>query len=211
MQLCIRQYVICLMEFINCLEQYIQQKLFSMVNVSDVDLMIKIVFEMSSGDFIVFGIVCCFELEKGIQLIDQEWLCEVFQLLAKLKNFKWKYIDGLIGKGCINMGMFNFIGCIFVWGSIYLYNFYLFLWANYFFQDFLFMVMGVFEGYMAKMVEGFKIICKVELMFDGKYDLSEYDFFFIYFNWKQFIDEEWLLCLLVVVLGGDGVMYDIGF
>jgi pyruvate-ferredoxin/flavodoxin oxidoreductase len=71
--------------------------------------------------------------------------------------------------------------------------------------------MGLFEGHMAKMAEGFKAIRKAELLLDGKYRPQEHDSFFTYFNWQQFTQEEWLLCPPVTVLGGDGAMYDIGF
>jgi pyruvate-ferredoxin/flavodoxin oxidoreductase len=211
MQPRIRQHVTRLTELINRLEQHIQQKLFSTVNVGDADLMTKIVSEMSSGDLTVSGIASRFESEKGTQPIDQEWLREVSQLLAKLKNLKWKYTDGLTGKGRTNMGMLNSTGCTSVWGSTYPYNPYPFPWANHLFQDSPSMAMGVFEGHMSKMAEGFKTIRKAELMLDGKYDPSEHDSFLTYFNWKQFTDEEWLLCPPVVALGGDGAMYDIGF
>jgi pyruvate-ferredoxin/flavodoxin oxidoreductase len=73
------------------------------------------------------------------------------------------------------------------------------------------MAMGVFEGHMAKMAEGFRTIRKAELELDGTYDPDKHDDFFTYFNWKQFTDEEWQLCPPVVALGGDGAMYDIGF
>ena len=73
------------------------------------------------------------------------------------------------------------------------------------------MAMGVFEGHMAKMAEGFKAIRMAELELEGKYDPAEHDEFFTYFNWQQFTDEEWELCPPVVAVGGDGAMYDIGF
>lgn len=73
------------------------------------------------------------------------------------------------------------------------------------------MAMGIFEGHMAKMAEGFRAIRKAELMLNDAYKPSEHDSFFTYFNWGQFTDEEWLLCPPVVALGGDGAMYDIGF
>ena len=73
------------------------------------------------------------------------------------------------------------------------------------------MAMGVFEGHMAKMADGFKAISKAELMLDGQYDPTVHDSFLTYFTWQQFTDEEWLLCPPVVTLGGDGAMYDIGF
>ncbi len=73
------------------------------------------------------------------------------------------------------------------------------------------MAMGVFEGHMSKMAEGFKAIRLAELELDGQYQPAEHDEFFTYFNWQQFTDDEWELCPPVVALGGDGAMYDIGF
>lgn len=73
------------------------------------------------------------------------------------------------------------------------------------------MAMGVFEGHMAKMAEGFKAIRKAELELSGAYDPAEHDEFFTYFDWHQFTEQEWLLSPPVVTLGGDGAMYDIGF
>ena len=167
--------------------------------------------QMSTGDLTVSGIASRFESEKGIEPIDQDWLREVSQLLAKLKNLKWKYTDGLTGKGRTRMGMLNATGCTSVWGGTYPYNPYPFPWANHLFQDSPSMAMGVFEGHMAKMADGFKAIRKAELMLDGQYDPTVHDSFLTYFTWQQFTDEEWLLCPPVVTLGGDGAMYDIGF
>jgi pyruvate-ferredoxin/flavodoxin oxidoreductase len=73
------------------------------------------------------------------------------------------------------------------------------------------MAMGVFEGHMAKMAEGFKAIRMAELELEGKFDPAKHDEFFTYFNWHAFTDEEWELCPPVVAVGGDGAMYDIGF
>ena len=79
------------------------------------------------------------------------------------------------------------------------------------FQDSPSMAMGIFEGHMSKMSEGFVAIRKAELELSGEYDPSVHDSFFTYFNWHQFSDEEWHLSPPVVALGGDGAMYDIGF
>ena len=73
------------------------------------------------------------------------------------------------------------------------------------------MAMGIFEGHMAKMAEGFKTIRQAELLLNGGTISSEQKDFFAYFNWNQFSDQEWSLCPPVVVVGGDGAMYDIGF
>jgi pyruvate-ferredoxin/flavodoxin oxidoreductase len=132
-------------------------------------------------------------------------------LVAKLKELKWRYTEGTTGQGRSKLGMINATGCTSVWGSTYPFNPYPFPWANHLFQDSASMAMGVFEGHMAKMAEGFAAIRRAELEIEGKYDPDEHDEFFTYFNWHRFTDDEWELCPPVVAVGGDGAMYDIGF
>ena len=207
MQPRIKKHVAHLNELIEKLENHIQRKLMNTVNISDADTMSQIVSEMRDSDLTMSGIASRLEAEP----IDQEWLREVTQLLAKLKKLRWKYTEGTTGKGRTNMGMLNSTGCTSVWGSTYPFNPYPFPWANHLFQDSTSMAMGVFEGHMSKMAEGFKTIRKAELELSGGYNPSEHNEFFTYFTWQQFTDEEWLLCPPVVALGGDGAMYDIGF
>ncbi len=211
MQPRIEKHVAYLDELTTKLESHIQHKLMGTVDVSDADMMSKIVSESNDGDLTMAGITKRFESAKGSEPIDQNWLKEVTQLLAKLKKLKWKYTNGTTGKGRSNMGMCNATGCTSVWGSTFPFNPYPFPWANHLFQDSASMAMGIFEGHMAKMADGFRTIRKAELELNGTYDRDEHDGFFTYFNWGQFSDEEWLLCPPVVVLGGDGAMYDIGF
>ena len=73
------------------------------------------------------------------------------------------------------------------------------------------MAMGVFEGHMSKMAEGFKTIREAELELAQSYNPEEHEKFFRYFTWEKFSDEEFALCPPVVAVGGDGAMYDIGF
>ena len=88
------------------------------------------------------------------------------------------------------MGMLNATGCTSVWGSTYPFNPYPFPWANHLFQDAPSLAMGVFEGHMAKMAEGFKAIRLAELELAGEYRPSEHDEFSPTFDWNQFSDEE---------------------
>ena len=69
------------------------------------------------------------------------------------------------------------------------------------------MAMGVFEGHMTKMADGFKAIRMAELELSGGYDPVEHGAELTQFDWRQFSDEEWNLCPPVVALGGDGAMY----
>jgi pyruvate-ferredoxin/flavodoxin oxidoreductase len=211
MQPRIKKHVDNLTALIEKLENSIQGKLLKSVNVADADMMSKIVSEMGGKDLTMSSIASKLESAQESEPIDQEWLREVTQLLAKLKKLRWKYTDGTTGKGRTNMGMLNSTGCTSVWGSTYPFNPYPFPWANHLFQDSTSMAMGVFEGHMAKMADGFKTIRKAELFIKDEYRRGEHDDFFTYFTWEQFTDDEWLLCPPVVALGGDGAMYDIGF
>ncbi len=193
------------------LERHIQTKLMSAVDVSDADALAKILADAQDRDLTISTLASKIETANGTEPIDQDWLRDMTQLLGKLKKLKWRYEQGSTGQGRSNMGMTNATGCTSVWGSTYPFNPYPFPWANHLFQDAPSLAMGIFEGHMAKMADGFKTIRKAELELEGKYNSSEHDDFFTYFNWNQFTDEEWQLCPPVVALGGDGAMYDIGF
>ncbi|MGL1887654.1 MAG: 2-oxoacid:acceptor oxidoreductase family protein [Reichenbachiella sp.] len=193
------------------LEKHIQLKLMNTVNVADADVMSKIIAEAQNKDLTMSDITSKMESENGGEPIDQDWLKEVTQLLSDLKKLQWKYIDGTTGKGRSKMGMTNSTGCTSVWGSSYPYNPYPFPWANHLFQDSTSLAMGIFEGHMSKMADGFRTVRKAEMELAGNYKAEEEKDFFTYFNWHHFTEEEWLLCPPVVALGGDGAMYDIGF
>ncbi len=197
-------------DLIDRLRKHIQLRLAGEINVSDPKIMAKVVDDIGDQDVTLAAIAARMENIEGSQPIDQDWLRRMTELLAKLEDLKWKYVEGTTGRGRTSMGMINSTGCTSVWGSTYPFNPYPFPWANHLFQDSPSMAMGIFEGHMAKMAEGFKAIRTVELELEDKYKPAEHDEFLTYFNWRQFTDEEWELCPPVVAVGGDGAMYDIG-
>jgi len=210
MQPRVEKHVAYIDELIKKLEKHIQLRLMQTIDISDSDTMEKIVNEMKDGDLTMAGITSKLETAQGGEPVDQEWLRNVTQMLAKLKKLKWRYEDGTTGKGRSNMGMTNSTGCTSVWGGTYPFNPYPFPWTNHLFQDSTSLAMGIFEGHMAKMADGFRTIRMAELELSGNYEPAKHDEFFTYFNWHGFTDEEWHLCPPVVALGGDGAMYDIG-
>jgi pyruvate-ferredoxin/flavodoxin oxidoreductase len=109
------------------------------------------------------------------------------------------------------MGMCNSTGCTSVWGSTYPFNPYPFPWANHLFQDSPSMAMGIFEGHMAKMAEGFKAIRKQNWNWQANTTRPSTTSSSPTSTGNSLPNEEWLLCPPVVALGGDGAMYDIGF
>lgn len=150
------------------------------------------------------------QIKKG-RITDRPSLERATRALEEMKRLQWQYTEGITGRGRANLGMINNTGCTTIWASTYPFNPYPFPWANHLFQDSPSMAMGVFEGHMRKMAEGFKAIRIAELELDHAYNPKVHDPFFTYFNWENFSDEEFLLCPPVVAMGGDGAMYDIGF
>lgn len=211
MQPRVTKHLAHLNSLIEKLEKSVQSILLGKIDVSDPEALEKIINRHRDSDLSISELAQNMEAKSGINPIDQEWLTEIAQLIAKLKQLKWQYTEGITGRGRTNMGMTNATGCTSVWGSTYPYNPYPFPWANHLFQDSPSLAMGIFEGHMAKMADGFRTIRKAELIIENKYVPSEHNEFFTYFNWNQFTDEEWHLCPPVVALGGDGAMYDIGF
>ena len=194
------------------LEQHVQLELVADLTVSDPAKIAAALGEHADGDVTLAGLAERLERFGGGQPIDQDWLRRTTELLARLKDLRWRYVEGTQGRGRAKMGMINSTGCTSVWGSTYPFNPYPFPWANHLFQDSPSMAMGIFEGHMAKMADGFRAIRKAELeLAPAGYDPALHDEALTYFDWRQFTDEEWELCPPVVAVGGDGAMYDIGF
>ena len=207
----IARHVAYLGDLIARLERHIQLALVREIDVGDTRTLGRIVGELGQGDVTLATLAERIERVRGGEPIDRDWLRQVTGLLASLKDLVWRYQEGTTGRGRATMGMINATGCTSVWGSTYPFNPYPFPWANHLFQDAPSMAMGVFEGHMAKMAEGFKAVRQAELELEGKYSPAEHDEFFAYFDWRSFSDAEWELCPPVVAVGGDGAMYDIGF
>ena len=197
-------------DLVGCLQNHIQKRLVRGLAMDDPDAVGRAVAAVGDGDLTLAELASNLGAGDG-EPIDRDWLGRMTALVASLKQLAWKYRQGVGGSGRSSMGIVNATGCTSVWGSTYPYNPYPFPWANHLFQDSPSMAMGVFEGHMAKMAQGFKAIRQAELELSGDYRPEEHDDFFAYFDWHQFDDDEWRLCPPVVAVGGDGAMYDIGF
>ncbi|MBW2386986.1 MAG: 2-oxoacid:acceptor oxidoreductase family protein [Deltaproteobacteria bacterium] len=139
---------------------------------------------------------------------------EVERLLEasrKVQDLHWRYTEGPSGKGRSRAGFANSTGCSSVWGSTYPFNPYPFPWANHLFQDAPSLAIGLFEGHMRKMADGFIDLRRARLVLAGEYDPEVDEPFFTKFDWEQFSDDEFALCPPMFAVGGDGAMMDIGF
>jgi pyruvate-ferredoxin/flavodoxin oxidoreductase len=135
----------------------------------------------------------------------------ISRLLNRLTDLRWRYTDGPGGRGRAPLGMTNATGCSSVWGSTYPYNPYPFPWVNHLFQDAPSVAIGIFEGHMRKMADGFRDIRRAELEVEDAYDPETHEAEMADFDWRSFSDEEFALCPPIVATGGDGAMLDIGF
>jgi pyruvate-ferredoxin/flavodoxin oxidoreductase len=210
MQPRVKRHVAYLDDLIVRLEQHLQQRLLAGVHVDDSAAMAEVLKDSQGSDLSLADLAR--RMSNGnSEPIDQGWLRRVSQLIADLKALRGRYTQGTTGRGRASMGMINATGCTSVWGSTYPFNPYPFPWTNHLFQDAPSIAIGVFEGHMAKMAQGFAAVRQAELELAGEYREREHGEFFLRFNWEQFSDEEWELCPPVVAVGGDGAMYDIGF
>jgi pyruvate-ferredoxin/flavodoxin oxidoreductase len=141
----------------------------------------------------------------------QEALRQITRALEPLRDLRWRYIEGPSGKGRAPVGITNSTGCSSVWGSTWPYNPYPFPWVNHLFQDAPSIAIGIFEGHMRKMADGFVAVRRAQKLLAGSYDPAKDEKAFAAFDWKQFEDEEFALCPPVLTIGGDGAMLDIGF
>ena len=133
------------------------------------------------------------------------------KLLAELKDLRWRYVEGPSGRGRATCGIANATGCSSVWGSTYPYNPYPFPWVNHLFQDAPSIAIGIFEGHMRKMADGFRAVRRAELELAGEYDPTVHEPELAKLDWRSFSDEEFALCPPIFAVGGDGAMLDIGF
>jgi len=198
-------------DLITKLKSHVQMKLVGEIDVSDAKEMQAVLEQDDDGELTLAKIAGRIEKTQEAEPIDKDWLRDVTGLIARLKDLRWRYQDGTSGRGRATMGMLNATGCTSVWGSTYPFNPYPFPWANHLFQDPVSVALGVFEGHIAKMAEGFKTIRQAEAVLKDQYDPDRQDEEYRYFGLNEFTDDEFNLCPPVVAVGGDGAMYDIGF
>ncbi len=198
-------------ELIAGLEKKIRDRLASTVDVSDLSAIDRVVDSKSGGDLKLADLAAGLDQGKAGTPIDPDWLKALTRLIARLKDLKWRYTEGPAANGRCNMGFVNSTGCSSVYGSSWPYNPYPFPWTNHLFQDSPSVAMGVFEGHMVRMAEGFKDLRMARAELAGDPDPARLAEELRHFNWERFTDEEYLLCPPVCAVGGDGAMYDIGF
>ena len=151
------------------LDRHIRLKLAGTLDLSDSGQVDEALTALRNSDVTLASFSEKLDERHAGATIDPEWLHFATQLLAKLKHLRWQYTEGVSRRGRSNMGMLNSTGCTSVWASTYPFNPYPFPWANHLFQDSPSLAMGIFEGHMSKMADGFKAIRMAELELNGGY------------------------------------------
>ncbi|MBT4519515.1 MAG: pyruvate ferredoxin oxidoreductase [Halieaceae bacterium] len=135
----------------------------------------------------------------------------IHETIEALNDLKWRYEEGPSGRGRAKLGFTNATGCTSVWGATYPYNPYPFPWVNHLFQDAPSVAVGIFEGHMRKMADGFISVRRAQKLLSDSYDAETDEAMLSNFEWHQFTDQEFALCPPLFAVGGDGAMMDIGF
>ncbi|MBT8053805.1 MAG: pyruvate ferredoxin oxidoreductase [Xanthomonadales bacterium] len=150
-------------------------------------------------------------LEVTLERDKKETVARIHRAIEALKDLKWRYEKGPGGRGRARMGFANSTGCTSIWGATFPFNPYPFPWASHLFQDAPSLAVGLFEGHMRKMADGFIAVRRAQKLLEGRYDPDADEAVFSDFDWQQFSDEEFALCPPLFAVGGDGAMMDIGF
>jgi pyruvate-ferredoxin/flavodoxin oxidoreductase len=186
-------------ELIGRLERHIRLNL--AVGVEDVDAVRRAMAALRDREYTLAELSA--KLDRERHPVDAEWLERVTRLLSGLKDLKGLYTHGPTHQGRSNLGMVAASDPIAAWGSTYPYNPFPFPWSSHMCRESPALAAGIFEGHMAKMAEGFKLIRLTDLELDGKYNREIHDPYFARFTWRHFSEEEFLLCPPLLLVGGD--------
>lgn len=203
MQPRIKQHLTHIDHCITGMEQRIRAQLIESLDINDVDALETAIDENQNVDLTLARLSGSLDKNKATHPIDPDWLQWVLQIVAKLKQLKWSYTQGLSGAGRANLGMTHDGNNAAAWTEPFPYNPYPFPWASHVSGHAPALALGLFEGHMVKMAEGFKAIRVAELEMQGKYDPDKHDNFFAHFNWHQFSAAEYLLCPPVVSVAAE--------
>ena len=151
------------------------------------------------------------DLSLHVEVEKKERVHLIHETIEELKDLQWRYETGPSGRGRARMGFSNSTGCTSVWGATFPFNPYPFPWVSHLFQDAPSVAVGIFEGHMRKMADGFVSLRRAAKLLKNSYDASADEEFFSNFSWEQFTDDEFALCPPLFAVGGDGAMMDIGF
>ncbi|HLE44709.1 MAG TPA: 2-oxoacid:acceptor oxidoreductase family protein, partial [Methylomirabilota bacterium] len=111
-------------------------------------------------------------------------------ILRDLRDLRWRYTEGPGGRGRAACGVANATGCSSAWASRFPLNPYPVPWVHHLVQDAPSLAVGVFEGQMRKMADGFRAIRRAELELADAYDPVTVEPELARLDWRGFTGEE---------------------
>ncbi|MDR1791487.1 MAG: 2-oxoacid:acceptor oxidoreductase family protein [Propionibacteriaceae bacterium] len=127
---------------------------------------------------------------------------------AVLEQRLYLYESGPSGHGPSSTAIVNSTGCSSVYASTMPFQPFTDPWVNSLFQDAQAVAVGVFEGFVAGILDEVKAIRKAKAILAGE-PIDENRLALL--GWRDFTDEELALVPTIFTIGGDGATYDIGF
>ncbi len=204
MQPRVQQHVKRIEQSIRDMEQHIRLQLASTMDISDLDALENAIDHNLNADLTLSRLSGALDEGRTTQPIDRDWLRHCLQILSRLKALHACYT---VNPTRAHLGVSEGSGDN-VWQADFPYNPYPFPWAAYLADQAPALALGLFEGQMAKMADGFKTLRQAELEIKGRFDPS--DDSLASFNWRDFSDTEYQLCPPLVIVEADGKGFNAG-
>lgn len=151
------------------------------------------------------------ELAERVDLrrdpIDPGWLQRVTETLQDLRRLQSLFSEG---GGRSSLAMVQNVDSESFWSVTYPYTPFVFPWSHHLNGEDVAVAIGLFEGHMRKMAEGFRAIRIAELELSERYNPKVHDDLFKRFGWRDFTEEEYRLTPPVVVVGREREIYSAG-
>ena len=193
-------------EMIEQMEQHIRLNL--AVDVADPAALLKAADALRDRDFTLSELSA--ELDREHRPVDADWLTHVTGLLAGLKRLKTRYAQGSGGRARAHLGMVQDVADPSGWPVSYPFTPFLFPWSGADAALAAETALGLYEGHMARMAQGFKVLRQAALELDGKYNRVVHDPAFARFGWRDFDETELALCPPLIVTGDERTLTGTG-
>ena len=206
MQPRVKKYLEKIDRLIVDLGKLLRERIVDGAGLGNEEVLDRFLAEAGSTDLTAGSLLQGLEARQETPLLDQPWLKKVTSLIIELQDLRDRYRQGNHGRGRAPLGLANAGGCSSVWGGTYPYNPWPWPWAHDGDQQAPSLAMGLFEGHMARMAEGFRVVRAAELVAGGRWQGEADESRLASLQWQEFTDDELALCPPVICLGGDGAM-----
>ena len=134
------------------------------------------------------------------------WLDRVTRLLDGLRQLKDLYVPASGHKSRSTLGMAGVETPGRAWSSTYPHNPFPYPWAGGQGPEGPALAVGLFEGHMRKLTQGFRLVREAELELSGQYNPAVHEALLAGLDWRSFTDEEFGMCPPLIISGGDAAL-----